>query len=404
MSRDAHVRADAAHDLLFISGQRLVDHERIGHVRAGHRHHVGVAGREHGFGFREIEEAPDDEYPRAIAGHRFRASCAGGEETFIHRAHRGDGHVQRVVAAAGNIEKIEQPRRGENLDLFLGLFRRDPRGTEELVERQAHTEREFIAQRAPHRLAHLEHDAAAVSDRAAVSVVAFIERGTQEFTEQLAVRGVYFDAVETGAFHVGRRAREVVDEFGNVRGVHRVRHFPGDRRGDPRRRPQWTPVVEILRTAALCAGREQLHELPAVVRMHGLREFFIPRYDRRIPRRTARVVVAAGRMRGLLFEHEQGGAAARTFGVVIDVPIRQRFVPAVELRMSGYHDAMTDRDGTDIEWPQDARVMAGVFHGEAVRCGESLSSLPDSPAAHYTGIRARADTATMPWKNRRRTQ
>ena len=59
--------------------------------------------------------------------------------------------------------------------------------------------------RAPHRddrVGHLEHEAGAVLDRAAVGVVAVVRAILQELVEQVAIGAVDLDAVEAGRLGV----------------------------------------------------------------------------------------------------------------------------------------------------------------------------------------------------------
>ena len=98
--------------------------------------------------------------------------------------------MQRVVAAARNVEEVEEAAGGEDLQLLLGLVRRDPGIAHELVEGDANADGERIAHLGADRLADLEQNLAAVADGAAVAVGAVVEGGAQELAEQVAVGGM----------------------------------------------------------------------------------------------------------------------------------------------------------------------------------------------------------------------
>ena len=59
-----------------------------------------------------------------------------------------------------------------------------------------------------HRVDHLEQEARAVGDRAAIRVGALVGAVAQELIDEVAVRAMQFDAVEPGVFRAPRRIGE----------------------------------------------------------------------------------------------------------------------------------------------------------------------------------------------------
>ena len=152
----ALVGAHATHDLLLAPLERLADQERVGHVGAHHRHHVGGAGSDHPLGGRQIQDAPGQEDLGPVADDLLGAPAVVGEERLRHRTHGRHRVVEAVVAAAGDAEEVEEAGAGEDVEVLLGQFRREPGVADVLVEGEAHADRVAAAHLLADALADLD--------------------------------------------------------------------------------------------------------------------------------------------------------------------------------------------------------------------------------------------------------
>ncbi|MEI2786185.1 MAG: hypothetical protein V9E82_10870 [Candidatus Nanopelagicales bacterium] len=67
---------------------------------------------------------------------------------------------------------------------------------------------------------HLEKDAQAVLERAAVLVVAVVAAAVEELPDQVAMGAVHFDAVESGVLGAHCGGDEIPDDLGDLGGGH----------------------------------------------------------------------------------------------------------------------------------------------------------------------------------------
>ena len=127
------------------------------------------------------------------------------------------------------LKKSKRPLVERDLQLLLGLVRRDPGVAHELVEGKADADGEGIADLRADRFANLEQDLAALADGAAVTVGAVVEGGAQELAEQIAVRRVQLHPVATRDLYVESRLPESLDHVVDVLLLHDHRESRGAR-------------------------------------------------------------------------------------------------------------------------------------------------------------------------------
>ena len=108
-ARQADVGADALDDVLVAPLAQLGDHVGVGHLRARHGHHVRLALGDHLLGHLGVADPADDEDLGAMPDDLLGLLGEGYEQALGH-AHRRHGDMQRVIAAARDVEEVEQPR------------------------------------------------------------------------------------------------------------------------------------------------------------------------------------------------------------------------------------------------------------------------------------------------------
>ena len=81
---------------------------------------------------------------------------------------------------------------------------------------------ELAADLGADRLDHVEQEAGAIGERAAVLVGAVVDAGAQELREQIAVGGVQLDPVESGFARAPGAARERPDRMIDLLQAHRL--------------------------------------------------------------------------------------------------------------------------------------------------------------------------------------
>jgi hypothetical protein len=128
------------------------------------------------------------------------------------------------------------------------------------------------------RLDHLEHQAGAIFQRAAVGAGALVAAVAQELVEQVAVGAMHLDTVEAGGLGVLGRRAEAGDDARQFRVVEYARHdvgllalrcmhgIVGDRQGAG---TDWLFAVVEQRMAGAAAVPD-LQEDAAAGRMHGI--------------------------------------------------------------------------------------------------------------------------------------
>ena len=172
-----------------------------------------------------------------------------------------------------------------------------------LVADQAHADREPVADGRAHRLQHLDAEAHAPVEIAAVLVGAEVAVRREELVDQVAVRGVDLHPVETGGRAVRGRAGEPFDHGRDLVVLDRLGrlHVVRDERRRPRGelRPRATVHAAVVREL-------QEGERAVLVRRTG--DQLQPRDRRLVPRaRVVRHLVRGRRVhRGLTADHDPG--------------------------------------------------------------------------------------------------
>ena len=121
------------------------------------------------------------------------------------------------------------------------------------------TRRSPTASRPPrgvaHRLEHLDAEAHAVLERAAVGVGPLVAARREELVDQVAVGAVDLDAVEAAGRRVARAAREVGDQLADLLDLERLRRLVVVR--DRARRPGGQPRPGAVVDAAVVGELEE---------------------------------------------------------------------------------------------------------------------------------------------------
>ena len=269
-----------------VPGGGLHRERRIDQMRPRQRHEVGAAGGDDGV---DLVGAGD----RADAHRRDAGVVADlvGERRLVHAAvdrlgvRRGlaGGDVDQVAAGLGEgARHRDRIVAGEAAVLPVG-------------RRDAHRHRLVLRPGLAHGAEHLEREAQAVFQRAAVFVGALVGQRRDEAREQIAVRGVQLDHVEARALGALHRLHVIGDRRVHVGARHRARHLAvriiGQGRGrDDRPVALGQRLVDAVPHQpgrALAPGMAELQaELRAGV---GVDEI-----DDALPGRLLRVVVHAG--------------------------------------------------------------------------------------------------------------
>ena len=156
---------------------------------------------------------------------------------------------------------------------------------------------------------HLDGEARAVLDGAAVGVRALVRRGLQEFIDEITISAVDLDAVEAGLECAARGLAVQVDERGDVLDLDLLGHLAvrldGDGRGPERLEGRAALVPELAEHEAALGVHRVRHELPAL-RLRGV-------VDAGRAREAAAVLADDG---GLGDEQAGVGAVGVVLGVV----------------------------------------------------------------------------------------
>ncbi len=196
---DAGVAGEAAPDRL--TARELLDPLRIGDQRAAERNEIGLAfgdrrGRDH-----RIAEAADRDH--RYVDHRLHL---GGEveKRRVRHVHRRQDDLRRrhrAVVPGGDVQRVGAGLGGPQRDLFA--FVEGQSADEEVLDRQAvdHAKPRHCGL---HGAQHVEPEAGAVLQAAAVFVGAAVFERRMELRDQVAVRGVDLDAVEAGLLRAHR--------------------------------------------------------------------------------------------------------------------------------------------------------------------------------------------------------
>ena len=213
------VRAGAASDGLAPAALGLAGPLRIGDQSADHGHGIRVAALEDALRLLGGEDAMHRK-------HRGRAHvladgprCVDAEaRPRIQGTHHADtGHAHAHVQEVDETSLFE-PRR--DLTCILG---REAHGAELLVADQTQADGHALADGLAHGSQHFDGEAHAVLEAASVVVAAPVVSGREELVDQIPVRTVDLDAVETAAGGIVSGTREVLYELADLRGLQPLR-------------------------------------------------------------------------------------------------------------------------------------------------------------------------------------
>ena len=161
----------------------------------------------------------------------------------------------------------------ENLQLLLGLVRRDPGLTHELVEGEPDADREPVADLRAHRLADLQQYLTAVAHRAAVAVgPVVVGEGSGTGPADSCARHCSSTPVAARDLDVERRLPELPDHVVDVLLLHHQRDFVVHDRGQLGDTPERVPLVHDHRALVVDAAAEELNELSRAVLVHRVGE------------------------------------------------------------------------------------------------------------------------------------
>ena len=211
---------------------------------AGQQDQVGLAGAQHVFGLHRFGDQPHG----ASGDARFAADALG--ELGLVAGADGNFRVRRG-AAGGHIDQVHAQR----LEPAGQLHRlvRVPAIVHPVGGRQAHQQRQFRGPDPTHRLAHLQQQADAILEGAAIVILTAIGEWREELVQQVAVRSMHFGDLEAGgprplgAFNEGTHH---LGDAGLVQlGGHRMLGIEGQRRRADRH-----PAALVQRHAAALAA------------------------------------------------------------------------------------------------------------------------------------------------------
>ena len=231
--------ADAGADLVLAAGRDLARDVRVGDVGAGHADEVELARGDRVARGRDVVDArgvEDRQAERGLDLAREVEVRRGGRA--VDRDHVGERRVGLDVAA-DHVEEVDLAARHEaaaDLEAFGAREALVPG----LVGDHADADDEVRADRGADRGQHLEGEAQAVVQAAALGVGPPVGRGRPEAVEQVAV-GLDLDAIEAGRLHALRGRGVVPDDAREVpvlgllgeRAMRRLAH----RRGRQHRQP-----------------------------------------------------------------------------------------------------------------------------------------------------------------------
>ena len=138
--------------------------------------------------------------------------------------------------------------------------------------RNAHKQRQMIRPRSAHSVGHLEQQPDAIVEAAAVPVGALVGKRRQEFVQQVAVRRVNLNKIESSLVGAPRRIGKCADYAGNFCLIQCLRHRIGRRKRESRLAlpapsvlPPGSAVArrQTARSCCLCAPRAPAERRPA---------------------------------------------------------------------------------------------------------------------------------------------
>ena len=270
----ALVAAVAADDFVLTALARFLHGERIGQQLPRQGNHVGRALAQHPLGRLQVAHLAHDEDLAAVAHDRLGAFAERRQPAFALAAfHAGQRQVQRVVAARGNVEEVEQAGRRQDLQLLLGLIGRDAAlRPEKFVPGEPDADHVLRPDPRANLLGALDDEAAAFGRRAAVRVVARVVGRAHELAQPVAVRAMQFHPVDAGALDVRRGLAEVVRQLGDLVRPYHQRNLVVDDGWNARCAPDGFVAVDEHPPAVVDAHRSQLNEDGGVVFVHRVRQ------------------------------------------------------------------------------------------------------------------------------------
>ena len=196
----------------------FLDPLRIGDQRAAERDKIGLAARHRRFRGRRIAEAADRDDRHADVLFHVGGEIEKGRVRQAHRRQHDLRRGQRAIMPGGDVQRVGAGRRGPDRD--LPAFAIGQPAGKEILDRQPINHAEARHRRL-HRAQHIEPEAGAVFERAAIVVGAAVFERRVKLRNQIAVRGVNFDAIEAGLL----RALCGGDIGGRRRGDARLGHL-----------------------------------------------------------------------------------------------------------------------------------------------------------------------------------
>ena len=214
---------------------------------------------------------------------------------------------------------------------------------------------EVVADLGADRAHDLEREARPVLERAAVLVVAVVDRRREELRDQVAVAAVDLDPVGAGLARAARGLREALDDLLDLGLRHGDALEAVDRLRLARRAPAL--LVDDAADVALPARERELREVLAVVLVH-LVDQLAPERDRLVAV-DVRVVRHddPARVDGCVGRDDRADPAARELEVPVDVDARAGSVVVVEAAGEARaQHAVLDRQVLELERREDDAV------------------------------------------------
>ena len=210
----AEVATHAGADGVLAADHDLAHDVRVGHVGAGHTHHVelargnGKAGGGHILYFGGVEDR--NIHLRPDAAGKVQVRRAGHA---LHRDHVGQAGVG-VDVAADDVQKIHHARLGQvarNAQAFLGINA----SGHGLVGHASHPQDEVGPHPGPDGLDHVQREAHPVFHGSAIRTFERVGGGGPELVHQVAI-GFEFHAIDAGCVHALGRVGVVADQARDV--------------------------------------------------------------------------------------------------------------------------------------------------------------------------------------------
>ena len=187
---------------------------RIEEHRTSQRDHVRIARRNDRLGLHGIRDEAHGHHR-----HIHRLLHATGKRHLVARPHRDA--LPRIEAARGHMDHVATVR-FQRLRELDGLFQ-VPTAFDPVGGGQTHGHRAIRRECRTHRIEHLEREAHAVLERAAVLIGALVRQRRQELMQKIPVRAVKLDEVEAESRGANGCLRKSVADTAKPRVVERDR-------------------------------------------------------------------------------------------------------------------------------------------------------------------------------------